>query len=249
MGRLKERFADKLKNLSDSEKYVFCYIDAALEQCSVKNLTELAESAGVSTTTVIRMCNKIGCAGFSEFKVLLKQLGSKQLTQGASSGQLQQAIERLFDTEKVSDYQLVADKITKANRIYVFAYGLSKSVAEYFVQLLSQVGLNAIGAYDSHMVELLSANVRHNEYCVFFSSSGNTQTLVTVAENLAARNILFAAVTADCESRLVNLAHCAPTVILAKSTIHGYDVTPRSAMMVVVDLIFGEIIKERGTDG
>ena len=244
MGRLKERFADKLKNLSDSEKYVFSYIDAALEKCSTKNLTELAENAGVSTTTVIRMCNKIGCAGFSEFKILLKQLGIKQCTQGASSGQLQQAIEQLFAAEKFHNYQLLAARIAAANRVYVFAYGLSKAVAEYFVQLLSQAGLNAIGAYDSHMVELLSANVRHDEYCVFFSSSGNTQTLVTVAENLAARNIVFAAITADCESRLVDLADCAPTVVLTKSTIRGYDVTPRSAMMVVADLIFGEIIKE-----
>ena len=244
MGRLKERFADKIKNLSDSEKYVFCYIDAALEKCCAKNLTELSESAGVSATTVIRMCNKIGCAGFSEFKILLKQLGGKQFTQGASSGQLQQAIEQLFAAEKLNDYQLLAARIIAASRIYVFAYGLSKAVAEYFVQLLSQAGLNAIGAYDSHMVDLLSANVRHNEYCVFFSSSGNTPTLVTVAENLAARNVAFAAITADCESRLVELADCAPTLILTKNTIRGYDVTPRSAMMVVADLIFGEIIKE-----
>ena len=146
MGRLKERFADKLKNLSDSEKYVFSYIDAALEKCSTKNLTELAENAGVSTTTVIRMCNKIGCAGFSEFKILLKQLGIKQCTQGASSGQLQQAIEQLFAAEKFHNYQLLAARIAAANRVYVFAYGLSKAVAEYFVQLLSQAGLNAIGA-------------------------------------------------------------------------------------------------------
>jgi len=244
MGQLKERFADKLKNLSDSEKYVFCYIDAALELCSTKNLTELAESAGVSTTTVIRMCNKIGCTGFSEFKHLLKQLGVRQLAEGVASGQLQQTLARLFDAEKISDYQLIAKKIVAANRIYVFAYGLSKTVAEYFVQLLSQAGLNAIGAYDSHMADLLSANARHSEYCVFFSSSGNTQTLVTVAESLAARNIVFAAITADCESRLVDLADCAPTVVLTKNTIRGYDVTPRSAMMVVADLIFCEIIKE-----
>ncbi|MFA6075514.1 MAG: MurR/RpiR family transcriptional regulator [Negativicutes bacterium] len=244
MGRLMERFADKQKQLSESERYVFCHIDAALEKCSGYNLTQLAETAGVSTTTIIRMCHKIGCAGFSEFKYLLKQLCDKQLVYGDSAGQLCQALEQLFQEEKIGDYKLIADRIVAASRVYVFAHGLSKTVAEYFVQLLSQTGINAIGAYDSHMVDLLAANARHGEYCVFFSSSGNTRTLVTAAESLAARNIAFAAITANSNSRLVALAHSAPTVVLNKSTIHGYDVTPRSTMMVIVDLIFAEINRE-----
>ena len=36
-------------------------------------IRELADGAHVSTTTVLRFCKKVGCEGYSEFKLRLKQ--------------------------------------------------------------------------------------------------------------------------------------------------------------------------------
>ena len=35
-------------------------------------IRELAEAAGVSTTTVLRFCRKLQCEGYSEFRVRFK---------------------------------------------------------------------------------------------------------------------------------------------------------------------------------
>ncbi|STS85123.1 phosphosugar-binding transcriptional regulator [Klebsiella pneumoniae] len=40
-------------------------------------IRELAEAAGVSTTTVLRFCRKLQCEGYSEFRVRLNYISSR----------------------------------------------------------------------------------------------------------------------------------------------------------------------------
>lgn len=78
MGKVAERFVEDITSLSDSEKYVFYYIDNHMEQVKNMTLTSLAEILSTSNTTIIRMCHKLGLQGFSELKFILASFSNKK---------------------------------------------------------------------------------------------------------------------------------------------------------------------------
>lgn len=61
-----------LARLNDLEMQVYQFIIKHREGVSYMTIRELAEQAGVSTTTVLRFCRKMGCEGWSEFRIRLR---------------------------------------------------------------------------------------------------------------------------------------------------------------------------------
>ena len=51
---------------------VYTYVSKHKNQVMYMTIRELAEAAGVSTTTVLRFCKKMGCDGYSEFRIRFK---------------------------------------------------------------------------------------------------------------------------------------------------------------------------------
>ena len=58
-----------LASLNDLEMQVYHDIIKHPESVSYMTIRELAERAGVSTTTVLRFCRKMQCDGWSEFRI------------------------------------------------------------------------------------------------------------------------------------------------------------------------------------
>ena len=63
---------EQVKDLNDLELEVYNYIMRHQEKVLEMKIRELAEGSHVSTTTVLRFCKKMGCNGYSEFKVKYK---------------------------------------------------------------------------------------------------------------------------------------------------------------------------------
>ena len=59
---------EQIQSLNELEMEVYNYVIVHLEQVSHMRIRELAESAHVSTSTILRFCNKLGCDGYTEFK-------------------------------------------------------------------------------------------------------------------------------------------------------------------------------------
>lgn len=240
MGKLYDEYSARIQTLSQSEKYTLCAIDTDITKYADMNITVLAEKIGVSTTTIIRLAKKLGLRGFSELKFVLKKFQNEQIKTGCGES-LRIAITRLLSPESSQNYQVIAQKIKHATRVCIFACGLSRAVGEYFAQLLTQSGVNVAGAYDSHMIDLIAGTTGCADFCIFISGSGNTATLARAIERLSARNVATAAITGDGSSAVAQSAQYAISAAIDKTTVNGYDATPRSALMLVVDLIYTEM--------
>ena len=71
-GGIKVFKCEQIKDLNDLELEVYNYIMRHQEKVLEMKIRELAEASHVSTTTVLRFCKKVGCNGYSEFKVKYK---------------------------------------------------------------------------------------------------------------------------------------------------------------------------------
>lgn len=73
-------------SLNNLEMMVYHYVIKNRDKVMYMTIRELAEAAGVSTTTVLRFCRKLQCEGYSEFRVRFKLYLEQSEPQQANIG-------------------------------------------------------------------------------------------------------------------------------------------------------------------
>lgn len=64
---------EQLRKMNPGEFRVYNFIASHLDAVPEMNIRQVAERAGVSSTTVLRFCEKAGCSGYSELKYRIRQ--------------------------------------------------------------------------------------------------------------------------------------------------------------------------------
>ncbi|PYZ96170.1 MurR/RpiR family transcriptional regulator [Alteribacter lacisalsi] len=244
MGKVTTHYANRMPELSYAEKHVLYYIDAHFQDAKGMALTTLAEEVNVSTTTVIRMCQKLGFDGYKEFKYALKGIAAEE-EDGAKSpiSRFREDVENTLAGIDQHDLKRICRRMDEADRIVIIGVGLSKMFAEYFSKLLMQVSKPSMYIYESHMIDLFSNKVAKGDYVIFISSSGETRTLVETAEKMTHHFIHTAAITNHIDSSLTALTDDSISTEVKRTSYGGYDLTARSPLVMLIDLLFESYVK------
>lgn len=147
---------EQISSLNEKEFEVYNYISTHQQDAVKMNIRELAEKTGVSTTTVLRTCRKVGCEGYTELKYQMR----KQLQPESGNGQetrlfrvrpvlqyLQHAIE---DQELDAKLEKLAQACVQSQTLLVAGTGIDAGLARYGAYLLSKTGLAAYAVDDPH---------------------------------------------------------------------------------------------------
>ena len=107
---------EQLKKLNPGEFRVYNFIVSHLDSVPEMNIRQIAEGVGVSTTTVLRFCEKAGCSGYTELKYRIRQ----ELDTPDRNGK--------FDIDPAIQYmktsikdEIFADKMAQAAKVCVDA--------------------------------------------------------------------------------------------------------------------------------
>ncbi len=73
-------------SLNNLEMMVYNFVVKNRDKVMYMTIRELADAAGVSTTTVLRFCRKMNCDGYSEFRVRFKLYLEQNEPQQANFG-------------------------------------------------------------------------------------------------------------------------------------------------------------------
>ena len=243
MGKLVERFAQVIPSLSHAEKHVLYFIESNLTEAKDLSLTEMAKKINVSTTTVVRMCQKLGLQGFSEFKFILRAIEEDSIPDEEDFiKSYQQYIQNTLLNISLEDVNSISQLMTKADKVIIVAVGLSKMIGEYLSKLLMQVNISTLYVYESHIINLLLDKISNKDLVIFISSSGETQTIVKVAEKLKYQHRKTVAITNTPDSTLANLASISLSANVQSVQFAGYDLTYRSTLMMLVDILFKALL-------
>lgn len=245
MGKLLDTFSTYLPELTHSEKHVLYYIEDNLEQSKTMPLTKMADANNVSTTTIIRLCHKLGLEGYAELKYHLKDIDATSLPND-DEDPIQRYLQDIPATlKKLQPDSLVSIAISmqKAERIVILSVGLTKTIGEYLSKRLMQMNQSSTYIYESHMIDLISNWIGRDDLVIFISSSGETETLLKAAEKLSHLNIPSVAVTNNPDSPLPALTNENISAPVRKASYEGYDVSARSTLVMLADLIFEYYLK------
>ncbi|ATO37711.1 MurR/RpiR family transcriptional regulator [Geobacillus sp. 47C-IIb] len=244
MGKLLDRFSNYIGQLTHAEKHVLYYIDGHVEQAKQLSLTAMAEKNNVSTTTIIRMCHKLGLEGFSELKYILKTIDDQAIPVGENTIERYKVdMNQTLDSLERKHVEEISQLIFEANRVLIVAVGLSKMIGEYFSKLLIQVNKPSSYVYESHIIDLLPNMVQPKDMVIFISSSGETKTIVQAAEKLRFKNIETVAITNSADSTLAKLVRKHISAYVQRVQFAGYDLSARSTLVVLIDILFEFFMK------
>ena len=241
ISNLINRFSDNLHKLSHAEKHIFYYIDSNLEKAKNLSLTAMAEENNVSTTTIVRMCNKLGLSAFSELKYILRNLDKENNTINNEDfiHNLNTSISESLNNLNIDNIKKLSNLIKKSKKTIIVSAGLSKPMGEYLSKLIKQSNKSSFYIYESHIIDLLDKTADKDDLIIFISNSGETKTLVSIAEKLRYRNFNTSAIINNPDSPLSKLVTIPINTYSKKINLLGYDITPRSTLSLIIDIIFG----------
>ncbi|MNO49307.1 HTH-type transcriptional regulator GlvR [compost metagenome] len=246
MGQVIEYFGGRVSALSYSEKYVLYFIDNNLEVAKELSLTGVADNVKVSTTTIIRMCQKLQLKGFSELKYVLKSIKAEKFPADEDIlDRYQRNVISTISNIQTKDINYIAQLMLKADKIIIISVGLSKMIGEYLSKQLMQINKTSIYVYEWHIIELVENFATKNDLIIFVSSSGETKTLTHIAEKLTYQNVQTVSITNTIDSTLNTLTTYKICANSTKLQFAGYDVTARSTLMILIDMLLESYLVEK----
>ena len=133
-----------IASLNNLEMMVYHYVIKNRDTVMYMTIRELADAAGVSTTTVMRFCRKLNCDGYSEFRVRFKLYLEQEEPQQTNFGASE--IISFFKSVNNDEFDKLLDRavdvILASERIIFVGAGTSGSLAKYGARFFSKEGAN-----------------------------------------------------------------------------------------------------------
>lgn len=135
---------EQLEALNDLEKHVYNYISEHAEEVLSMRIRDLAKAASVSTTTILRLCHKLQCQGYSEFQYRLGLFVQKtRYNELINADAIWNYFTHMDETDLNIKIEQVSVEIQNRSRIIFLGEGLSGLLADYGSQLFRYIGFSA----------------------------------------------------------------------------------------------------------
>jgi len=184
--------------LTSAEKKVADYVSAETSKVPYQSISELASACGVADATVSRFCRRLGCNGFSAFKLAVASTAMNiRSADGPLSGEVTQTdsipvmcrkistsiAEAVAQTQELVDpktIRRVADILLKANKVLCMGQGGSMIMAEEAAHMFTTTFGNFFAIRDNHIQAINAAQLNRDDVVLYFSYSGATRDLLDI---------------------------------------------------------------------
>ncbi|MFD2388236.1 MurR/RpiR family transcriptional regulator [Enterococcus rivorum] len=217
---------EEKKNFNDSEQLLADYILVKKEKVLEQSIQQLSEETFTSTSTIFRLCQKIGLKGFKDFKIRLAaelQMNYNKITninpdfpfnEGDTYGEIPKKVLELF-TDSLKNTYTIIDKqqvekavamILGAKKIGIFAYGDTFLPALNFQNKMMKINTNVqIGTLPGENRHL-ATNFTKEDCAIVLSYSGESKDNYMIANILRQNQTKIIVISAYPDSHIAKLA-------------------------------------------
>lgn len=222
-----------------------------------RSITEVADAAGTSETTVTRFCKAVGVSGYPELRIALaadtaraaartdRDMGgdidpSDDLAQvvGKVAFADARAVEETAEQLDVGALRQVVAAIAGAGRVDVYGVGASAFVALDLQQKLHRIGRVCFAWSDTHVMLTSAAVLEPGDVAVGISHSGATTDTVEALREARAHGATTVAVTNFPRSPVSDVADYVLTTAARETTFRSGATASRIAQLTVIDCVF-----------
>ncbi|MEU5847319.1 MurR/RpiR family transcriptional regulator [Saccharopolyspora shandongensis] len=245
-----------LPGLARAEQRVANIVLADPASIARRSITEVAEAAGTSETTVTRFCKAIGVGGYPDLRIALAADTARTSTRDRELGSdiapdddLGQIIEKVgyADAKAVEEtagqldpaiLQRLVDDVAAARRIDVYGVGASAFVALDLQQKLHRIGLTCFAWSDTHNALTSAAVLREGDVAIGISHTGATTETVEALREARRRGATTAALTNFARSPITEVADRVLTTAVRETTYRSGAMASRIGQLTVIDCLF-----------
>ncbi|MGO1200770.1 MurR/RpiR family transcriptional regulator [Brachybacterium tyrofermentans] len=232
-------------------------------------ITDLATACATSEPTVVRMCQRLGLAGYTDLRLTLAgELASEQVrrlrlgsTHGAdlpADSTLSQivadialtealGIEETAATLDIAELHRAVEALADASMVLLHGISASASAAGDLERKLQRIGRNARCLRDTHDA-LAAALMGPGQVALGFSHSGSTREVAAVLSQARTAGARTIALTNSVEGPVVAQADIVLRTSVRESTYRSGAMASRSAQLLVVDCMFVAIAQRSRDD-
>ena len=251
--------------LVPSKRRVAAYILRDPARVATQTITELADAAQTSETTVLRLCQELGVRGYRELRVALAAESGRE-QERAANREVGRDIGRdddldaIIDTITYTDQQAIADTArnldraalaeavsltAQARRIDIVGFGASAVVALDLQQKLHRIGLIAYAWHDIHEALTAAALLGPADVMVGVSHTGATLDTIDAVREAAAHGAHTVVLTGVPNSPLAAEADVLLVTADRETTFRSGATASRIAALSVVDVLFAAVAQRR----
>jgi DNA-binding MurR/RpiR family transcriptional regulator len=247
-----------LPSLSPAEQRVARVVIGEAATAAKLTITELAERASTSETTVIRFCRAMGFAGYPQLRLTLAAEAGRNQDDGrdealgsdiSPTDDLGQVVKKIAfaDARAVEDtgvqldvgvLERVVDAVVAARRVDIYGVGASACVAHDFQQKLHRIGRVAFAWSDLHLALTSAALLGETDVAFGISHTGTTIDTIEAFAEAGRRGALTVALTNFPKSPITRVAELVLTTAARETTFRSGAMASRLAQLTVVDCIF-----------
>lgn len=252
----------QVKDLSPSERHIVEYIFNNLQSVTNMGIIEMGERTFTSSTTVKRLCRKLGIESYTDFRLRLSaeiaSYSHMNILQGAQSPVdrydtindiinkvSDQNAKSIIDTSTLNPPDVIMDVINlmkNATNIDFYGCGPSNVVAMDAQLKCMRLGISST-AYGERSCMLMNARAfRESTLAIIISYTGETEAVISVAKELVARNIATVALTSMADSTLCGICRYNLFVQASESWDRLGGMSSRISTLNLIDILFTALI-------
>lgn len=229
---------EEIQRYNETDIQIYKYIVSNFDKIQYMTIRELAKEIQVSTSTVLRFCNKNNCGGYAEFKDALK----KEIT-------LQKNCQPMEDLQELSDFfaranssafeeklLFAVDVLRKADLIIFTGMGSSGALANYGARYFSNMGHFAVGMED--VLYPIESFHWKNTVVIALSESGETERLMEAINQFKQKKCCVLSITNSPLSTLAKLSDWNFSYNLNTKRMNGgYNGTTQVPVIFVIEAL------------
>lgn len=142
---------DNIQKFNETEIKIYKFIIENGEKIPYMTIREFADEVQLSTSTVLRFCNKLDCEGYREFKEKLKKyvLQIQKTPPKSDLNEILHYFKKINTNSFEEKIEEGADFIRKAETVIFIGSGSSGALAKYAARFFSNLGKFSIGLEDT----------------------------------------------------------------------------------------------------
>ena len=199
---------EQLSGFNELELSIYNCILKNKDSLSRMKIKDLADEAHVSTGTVLRFCKKIGCTGYSEFKLRFKE--SLDVGEAPLGDPEEVTFRNFLSYTATSLFQESLDKafrmLKESERIIFIGIGSSGILGKYGARFFSNIGRFSFYVEDTFLPIL--QELRSDTVTIALSVSGTTKETLFLADQVKKRGSQLISITSNPNSTLAKISDC-----------------------------------------
>lgn len=213
---------EQIQSLNELELSVYNYVIQHTDQVREMKIRELADNAHVSTSTILRFCTKMGCDGYSEFKLRLKMLEEKkaEIDIPDDTAIMLDFFKKINTDSFKKSIQDAADLIGENPNVYFSGIGSSGVLGQYGARFFSNIGI-----YSSYIIDpfypVPDANAE-DSVLIVLSVSGETSITLHQVNLFKQKKFKIISITNSDNSTLGKVSDCVISYYLPIETMGDY---------------------------